>query len=166
MVNSVPQVHANAYVRVRPSLPWPPPRTGMEAAEVASRRIPYKVWVLDEIKELARQFLAGNDYAIQVITDDCGKDMQKHLLEKVDLANFIELLYDKRYINSAWCRASSREGVKVSEEGRWYPCDAYCLEVIREMDDSTEIENKFYIKICKSATGKMLLMLSMHESTY
>lgn len=166
MVNSRPLAHANPFVRVRPTLPWPPPRTGDGAPEIASRIIPYRVWVLEEIKELARQFLEGDDNAITVITNDCLSDMQRHLLEKVDLANFIDLLYEKRYNNSLWCKGSYREGVKIAEEARWYPCDSYTLEVTREMDDGTNMDNKFYIKMCKSASGKMLLMVSMHESTY
>lgn len=131
---------------------------------MASRAISNKVWVLEEIKALARQFSEGDDNAINVITNDCALDMQRHLLEKSDLADFIELLSDKRYLNSSWCMASQRPGVTVSDEARWYPCDSYCLEVIREMDDSTKIENKFYVKMCKTASGRMLLMVSMHES--
>lgn len=165
MVNLRPQGHKNGFVRVRPELPWPPPRTGTSTAEVASRTIPSKVWDLEEIKALAKQYSCGDDYAITVITNDCALDMQRHLLEKCDVADFIELLSDKCYLNSSWCMASQRPGVRVSDEARWYPCDSYCLEVIREMDDSTTIENKFYIKMCKSASGKMLLMVSMHEST-
>jgi hypothetical protein len=166
MVNLRPQGHANAFVRVLPNLPWPPPLSGDSTTEVASRRISSKVWDLDEIKQLVRQFAEGNDFAINIITTDCSRDLQKLCLEKADIADFVELLSEKHYLNSAWCMASRRPGVKVSEEARWYPCDAYCLEVIREIDDAEVIENKLYIKMCKTASGKMLLIASMHESIY
>jgi len=166
MVNLRPQGHANAFVRVLPHLPWPPPVNGDSLTDVASRRISSKVWVLDEIKQLVRQFSAGNDHAINIITTDCSRDLQKLCLEKADIAEFVELLSEDHYLNSAWCMASQREGVKVREEARWYPCDAYCLEVVRQINDSESVENKLYIKMCKTASGKMLLIASMHESIY
>lgn len=166
MVNLRPQAHPNPYVRVRADLPWPPPTNGDSAQDEASRRIPTKVWMLDEIKQLVGQYTAGDENAITVITKDCASDMQKHGLEKADLAQFVSLLDENKYLNSAWCMASKRPGVKTSEEARWYPCDAYCLEVTRELDDATTLENKFYIKMCKTATGRMLLIASMHDSDY
>lgn len=166
MVNLRPQPHANAFVRVLPHLSWPPPACGQGPAEVASRRISSKVWDLNEIKQLVLQFVEGNDHAINIITTDCSRDLQNLAMEKADIAELVEILTDKHYLNSAWCMASQRPGVKVSEEARWYPCDAYCIEVIREQDDAPNIENKFYIKMCKTATGKMLLIASLHESTY
>lgn len=164
MVNLRPQGHANGFMRVRPTLPWPPPRVGDCAADIASRKISSKVWELAEIKELARKYSSGDDNAINVVTNDCAIDLQRENLEKADLAEFIELVLEKHYLNSAWCMASQRPGVTVPEEARWYPCDAYCMDIVKTGEDARTIEKKYYIKMCKTATGKMLLIISMHES--
>jgi hypothetical protein len=166
MVNFIPQGHPNAFMRVRPDLPWPPPESGEGARETATRRIGFKVWRLDEIQDLAKRFCDGDDTAVNVITDNCSLDMQRLSLDKSDVSNFILRLLDNHYVNSAWCRASSRPGVRVAEESRWYPCDAYCISIDTVKSEAEIIPIKYYIKMCKSATGKMLLIISMHESDF
>jgi hypothetical protein len=155
-------MHPNPYVRSRPELPWPPPSCDEDKRH--TRLIAQKVWLLDDFKKLAMSCLEGNRNAILAVTHDCSSDMQDAMLTYEDVAEIVNLLTDDDYHNSLWCMRSMREGVRCAPEALWLPCDSYVIETEFENDSIASI--KYYLKMCKSPMGTVLLMISIHPSEY
>jgi len=164
MVNNPMHGHPNPFVRQRNELPWPPPSS--EPGQEESRVIPFQVWQLTDIQTIAQKYLDGEDSLIHQATPRCLDDMQKEKLELGDVARLLLRLESDDYLNSRWCMAGSRPGVKMRPDALWLPCDAYCLLVETENESGTCVEKKYYIKVCRTATGTMLLIVSMHPSIF
>lgn len=164
MVNNSTHGHPNPFVNMRGDLPWPPPTTGPDSAH--TRAIPFRVWELVDIQTIAQRFLDGDTSLIYAVTSDCIEDMQREKLALENVAELLLLLEVDDYVNSQWCMTSARPGVRARPELRWLPCDAYCLP-LEEEDENGEVDDKkYYIKVCRTASGAMLLVVSMHPSNY
>jgi hypothetical protein len=164
MVNSGSQT-SNPYVKAR-NVPWPPPNDGDTPEAKASRVLPKQVWSLEDFRNCAARYLAGDKIALNAITRAVSIDMQAAKLQYKDVAKLIMALTQDNYLNSFWCKASPRR-VPIPPDEEWYPCDAYCIETAHPSEDEPDVLNKYYLKMSRSATnGRTLLMVSMHESEY
>ena len=165
MVNLSHQNH-NPFFAVRSDLPWPPP-SDQQGAE-ATRDIPFRVWVLDEIRAIAAKQLADvPSDVIVAVTNDCAEDMQRDGLTFEFLAQMIlDIDEDEDYDKSFWCMKSHRKGVRVHPDALWLPCDAYIMPTTEEMPNGTVVQKRYYLKMCKSLAGTLLLMVSVHPSVY
>jgi hypothetical protein len=161
MVNTL-IVHPNPYVRLRPELPWPPPSS--DEGKDHTRAIPARVWPLQKFIEIAQGHLAGKQNTIIAVTNDCQEDMQEHLVQYDDVAEIICLLTDDDYHNSLWCKRSRRPGVQCAPEAAWLPCDAYVISIDRE--DGSESTIEYYLKMCQTTLGTVLLLISIHPAEY
>jgi len=100
------------------------------------------------------------------VTTDCSIDMQAECMSFEELADLILMLEPDDYENSLWCMKSQKEGVAVRPELHWLPCDAYTLPIEQQRNDGTTYVKTYYLKMCKSPTGTILLMVSVHPSIY
>lgn len=154
-------MHPNPYVRTRSDLPWPPPQNGDDHED--SRVIAKKVWDLAVIQGLAQQVLNGKGDSLKAITPDCIGDMQRLCIDAEYAAKLVLLLVPKdHYRNSRWCHT----GAKIANrpELGWVPCDAYCLTVEDDYESGEIRMVNYYIKLCLSPVGSVVLIISLHES--
>jgi len=150
--------HPNPFVRAQPDLPWQPP-----GDDPRSRVIAKKVWQLTDIQTIARAQLQQPERTLILpITDKCTKDIQNLELTTTDLAKRLLGLRDANYDKSMWCQRSRREGVKVVAEALWFPCDAYLLRRRELLSTNTEVDVEYYLKLCLSTAGKVVLLVSVH----
>jgi len=150
--------HPNPYVRLWRDLPWPPPNVDEEK----SRVIRAKVWVLDEIKAIARSQLGSGGNRIRSITDRCTKDIQNLQFTSDDLANRVLKITDDCYRNSLWCMRGHLEGIRVPWEQLWLPCDAYAIKRHEQTDSGWSGEVEYYIKLCLNPGKTALMLVSLH----
>lgn len=160
MVNTTVLMHPNPYVRAYPTLPWPPPRNGDD--QEATRLLKDKLWRLEEIQDLAQQTIDGASDTLRAITKDCKNDMQSLQIDDEYAAQLLLLLVESDYRNSRWCHTGSN--IPNRPELGWVPCDVYRLKVCDD-DDARKIRAiVYYIKLCLNPLGKMVLLISLHES--
>lgn len=164
MVNTSMHGHPNPFVNARRDLPWPPPSTAPDSEH--TREIPFQVWDLNDIQTISQNFLDGDTSLLRAVTSDCLDDMQREKLALENVAELLLLLQIDDYINSRWCMTSANPGVRARPELRWLPCDAYCLPLEEEDEAGVVRDKKYYIKVCRTVTGTMLLIVSMHPSSY
>lgn len=161
MVNNGVVMHPNPFVRLRPSLPWPPPCAD-EGAE-ATREILFQVWKLQDIRLLAQQVLDGTGTPIKAITQGCIDDMQAEYLNAEDAARIILSLTEAQYLNSQWCKTGN--GGTGRPELSWAPCDAYIAEV-PENKSSGIVAVDYYIKLCLNSMGNLIMLISLHRPKF
>ncbi len=164
MVNTTPSMHPNPYVNLRPQLPWPPPCSDEGAED--TREIPFKIWDLTDLKNVAQAVLDGKIDLMKGLTKACVADMQsEHITIEYAAELLLLLLTDDDYENSRWCNVGARP-TKCRPELLWMPCDAYVVSI--NQDDKHGIPRKkiYYIKLCLNSGGTMLFLISLHESIY
>ena len=150
--------HPNPYVRARSELPWAP-----SADDPRSQVIPLRVWQLTDIRAIAEAQLGQPSSSLIVpITDKCNTDIQNLELTTTDLAERLLRLGDANYDKSMWCRGSRKDGVKVSDEALWFPCDAYVLKVREMVRTNWEGTVEYYLKLCLTPANKVILLVSVH----
>jgi hypothetical protein len=164
MVNTPIIRHPNPFVNARRDLPWPPPECGDNKQH--TRVIPFKVWALEEVQTIAQSHIDGKVDVIQAVTNDCIDDMQKAKMTLKEVAELLLMLERDDYENSQWCMTSPKPGVIARPEFRWLPCDAYTLIVEEEDEHEFVSQVTYYIKLCRTIAGGMLLMVSLHPSIY
>ncbi len=163
MVNTL----KNGFVRADARLPWPPPSSAV--GHEKTRLIPFQIWNLAELKELAQKQLAlaaDEDDVLVAVTSQCSEDMQNEELSHDDVAQMVVDLLPEDYVNSSWCEKSAFPSVKVHPDALWVPCDAYAMPTVSIDKYGREIHKTYYLKMCKSLTGTVLLLVSVHKSKY
>lgn len=164
MVNTLP---TNSFIIKCPALGWFPPQSGDENAH--TRLIPSKIWKLSDLQEVAKKqlLLNGDENDVLLpVTNDCQDDIQNFELTHEDIANLILDLRDEDYRNSQWCQKSVRPGVKVHPDQMWVPCDAYAMNTVETDKRGNEIRREYYLKMSLTPTGGVVLLISLHPSTY
>lgn len=161
MVNNDVVMHPNPFVRLRPSLPWPPPCAD-EGAE-ATREIPFQVWKLEDIRLLAQQVLDGTGTPIKAITTGCINDMQAEQLDAEDAARLIISLTDDQYVNSQWCKTGN--GGTGRPELSWAPCDAYIAEIPEDRNSGIPAV-EYYVKLSLNSMGNLIMLISLHRPKF
>ena len=161
MVNNAVVMHPNPFVRLNPSLPWPPP--SVEEGCEATRVIPFRVWKLKDIHVLAQQVLDGAGVPIKAITTGCIDDMQAEQLDAEDAARLILSLTDKEYINSQWCKTGA--GGSGRPELCWAPCDAYIAKLPENRITGTAAVD-YYIKFSLNSMGNLIMLISLHRPKF
>jgi hypothetical protein len=164
MVNTSDVRHPNPFVNARRELPWPPPDAQLGRDQ--TRIIPFKVWDLEELQTLASGHLSGIPNVISAVTRDCFTDLQNEKLTLDDVADIILLLEPEHYHNSWWCMASRKAGITARPELQWFPCDAYKVTVELEDEHECVYDRTYYIKLCRTIGGTMLLIVSLHPTDY
>lgn len=160
MVNTPISMPTNPYVAAKPELPWPPPQHGDEHEQ--SRIIERKIWDLSAVQGFAQQVLDGEQHVLKAITTDCVGDMQRLFIDAEYAAKLLLLLSEEdHYRNSRWCHTGAT--IPKRPDLGWVPCDAYLLPVDDEYENET-VTKTYYIKLCLSPSGAMLLLISLHES--
>lgn len=163
MVNTTSSMHPNPYVHLRPQLPWPPPQSG-DAFE-ASRTIPFKIWDLQVLQTIANAVKNGDETVMRAVTRGCINDMHAEQITPEYAADLLLQLSPSDYTNSRWCNIGDRQ-TKCRPELLWLPCDAYVVRINQADEHGNLQTKKYYIKLCLNSAGKMLLLVSLHESNY
>lgn len=146
----------NSYKSSRPELPWPPSQE-----DESSRVIRGPLWQLEDIRAIAGAQLREGRRLVP-ITRDCVGDLQKLSFELNDVARLILQLNHGHYDKSMWCMATPNEGVSISPERLWYPCDAYAIARFEKLISGWQGDVSYYLKLCLNPAGRVVLLLSTH----
>lgn len=106
----------------------------------------------------ALALLGKGESALVAWTRKCADDLERLTLDIPDVQTLIrEALQFGRYRNSEWC--------VQKPTGPWAACDAYQLERSEWVEAAHKnIIFEYYIKFAIGKTGKLLLVVSCHES--
>lgn len=93
-------------------------------------------------------------------TSKCRDDLQKWRFDMADVAELISICLDKgEFMDSEWC--------EQGESGLWAACDAYKVFRLEWSDIAHKgISFEYYIKFAINKTGKLVLMVSCHPSSF
>ncbi len=113
--------------------------------------------------------LYGKDQILPLLTEEeniiawtrkCREDLQKWRFDMEDVAELISICLDEgEFLGSEWC--------EQGESGLWVACDAY--RVVRlewSYIAHKGISFEYYIKFAINKTGKLVLMVSCHPSSF
>lgn len=131
---------------------WPSqPKWMIEGTEPRSRLISGRKRPIFKLEQVLSRFQSTDD--IIPSTRECKDNLTDLLWTTKDILETLKALKQCDYINSQWCKISSKS---------WVPCDAYSASVKFGESENTFI--KIYIKYTVSPTGKVILVVSCHES--
>lgn len=97
---------------------------------------------------------------VVAVTNKCLCDLQLHNICSDDIRDLIKkAVKGNGYINSVWC--------SVNPVGRAIAaCDAYEVDGYVKDSSGGLIPKKIYLKFCIAKTGKTIMQVSMHPSTF
>lgn len=156
MVNST-----NPYLTVLPDICHPPLCTDPDGSD---RKIGEEaLWKLHELVEIAS---SDDDENVKMVTNRAVRDYENLVENGFDLNDVLAQLAVKGvFKGSWWCKTSpskDRNG-KPRGVGAWIPCDAYSITLDYENPKTgyCGIAN-YYLKMCKSLDGSVVLFVSVH----
>jgi len=104
--------------------------------------------------------LLDKEKNIQAWTRKCRDDLQNWGLDPEDIVELISMsLSEGNFLGSQWC--------EQEENGPWAACDAYSIFRLEWSEAAhRKISTEYYVKFAINKTGKLLLIVSCHPSSF
>lgn len=96
---------------------------------------------------------------VKLATSKCSSDLALNNLEVWDVRDWIrDAVRGGNYLNSQWC--------SISNKGAIVACDAYLVRGTIETKANEMVMLDMYVKFCVSKTGKAIMTVSFHQSSF